>query len=203
MYMYIPGMKPGVPSTLLPAYFCRLPLSHFLTFCFLDKDRLAIRTKTMSNRLLPLTDSCQSDQGSSDGMEGIGSNCDTPTSSETIDTSGLNPTSTSPPNLKGSNKSSAAESGAGVIKLGMRPTECTAKPWIALLEIECKDVPLLMREGFFRSAETSCPREATCPGPYRHVQPWGIVIYVRGLSLISPTMGLPNGAGNLRLRALS
>ncbi|KAK4038512.1 hypothetical protein C8A01DRAFT_17437 [Parachaetomium inaequale] len=45
----------------------------------------------------------------------------------------------------------------GIIDLRMLPKrgtpECPAAPWAAVLEVKCRDVPRLMREGFFWSAE--------------------------------------------------
>jgi hypothetical protein len=84
--------------------------------------------------------------------------------------------------LRGSNGASAAESGAGGIELRMLPTECIAKQWVAFLEVECKDVPRLMREGFFWSAENVLPAGGymSKPGPdftvlgFRHQRTWVI-----------------------------
>jgi hypothetical protein len=41
----------------------------------------------------------------------------------------------------------------------MIPTQYTPKPWVAVLQIQCKDVPRLMREGFFWSADNVLPEE--------------------------------------------
>jgi hypothetical protein len=102
--------------------------------------------------LPPIIESRQSDEGGSDHGEDMGSNYDTPTSSESPYTSGLSPASTPLP-LQATNELDLT----GVIEFRMVPMECTAKPWFACLQIKCEDVPRLMREGFFWSAENILP----------------------------------------------
>lgn len=62
----------------------------------------------MVYRLPPITESCQSDEGGSDHREGMGSNYDAPTSSESLNTPGSNPGST-PLSLQATNKLNVTE----------------------------------------------------------------------------------------------
>lgn len=86
------------------------------------------------------------------------------------------------PSFRGINVASAAESGAGVIELRMMPTKRIAKEWVAFPGVEREDVPRLMREGFFWSAENVLPAGGymSKPGPdftalgFCHERTWAI-----------------------------
>jgi hypothetical protein len=112
----------------------------------------------MVYRLPPVIEGCRSDEGGSNQREDMGSSYDTPTSSESPNTSGLSPASTPLP-LQATNELDLT----GVIEFRMVSMGCTAKPWVVFLQIKCEDVPRLMREGVFWSAETSCQKEVICP----------------------------------------
>lgn len=92
--------------------------------------------------------------------------CYTPRSPGTLLDVGLDPTPAPAPmpphpadNPTRSNKAVAAKPSPGTIEMRMIPEQYTPNPWLAVLRIECKDVPRLMREGFFWSAANVLPEE--------------------------------------------
>ncbi|KAH6650437.1 hypothetical protein F5144DRAFT_45020 [Chaetomium tenue] len=105
-------------------------------------------------------------EGSGDATGDTNSSCDTPGTSKTgDDDSGLNPAPASmpprsfdgPESPNKGNIASTAKPTSGTIQIRIIPAIPSAKPWAACIKIKCKDVPRLMREGFFWSADNVLP----------------------------------------------
>ena len=104
------------------------------------------------------------DDGSGHSTDGRESFCYTPSSCDTLDAGGLHPAPASMPPKPAdeptrSNKAATAKLSPGTIEIIMIPARYTTKPWVAVLQIQCEDVPRLMREGFFWSADNVLPEE--------------------------------------------
>lgn len=147
------------------------------------------KSTSMARHLLPDADGRQSDADGSDHTEDATSDCDsdTPRSCKSLHVKSLPPSITSMPSGATTIKESDAPSvhqgfsctfdkydrhdqGWGKIDIRMLPTLGTSErePWAAVLEVKCRDVPRLMREGFFWSAENVLPEEGHISPESRH-----------------------------------